>query len=349
MRTTHRINLENASSMSGLETDSVDLVVTSPPYPMIEMWDDFFCEQSPDVTAALDDGADRGAFERMHEVLDPVWQEIDRVVKPSGMVCVNIGDATRKLGDTFRQFPNHVRVVDAFNRLEFDVLPDILWRKPTNSANKFMGSGMIPPNAYVTLEHEYILVFRQSGGPRTIQSDRTRRYESAYFWEERNDWFSDLWDDITGTFQDLLNPNLRDRAASFPVSIPYRLINMFSLQGDTVLDPFWGTGTTSLAAMMSARNSIGYELNPSFVDVFDEQLDTLPELTDRMNERRVERHRSYVEARDRDNFGYENEFYDTPVKTSQEEQLRFYGVNDCQKTGSTYTLSHEPWTNGSSQ
>ncbi len=163
METTHRVVVDDARSLSALEDDSVDLVVTSPPYPMIEMWDDLFTTLEPAIGDALEAGDGQAAFDAMHAELEAVWDELERVVVDGGIVCLNVGDATRSLDDSFRVYPNHARVLEAFEARGFDPLPDVLWRKPTNSAAKFMGSGMIPPNAYVTLEHEYILIFRNGG------------------------------------------------------------------------------------------------------------------------------------------------------------------------------------------
>src|SRR5690606_1592163 len=141
----------------------------------------------------------------------------------------------------------------AFIRLGFANMPNILWRKQTNAPNKFMGSGMLPAGAYVTLEHEWILVFRKAG-KRTFRSEAEKklRRESAFFWEERNTWFSDLWD-LKGVKQKITNSGSRDRSAAYPFELPYRLINMYSVKGDIVLDPFLGTGTTALAAMATER------------------------------------------------------------------------------------------------
>ena len=131
--------------------------------------------------------------------------------------------------------------------------------------NKFMGSGMLPAGAYATLEHEYILILRK-GNKREFKSkeDKLRRQQSAFFWEERNVWFSDIWEDLKGTKQNNIDKHIRERSGAYPFELPYRIINMFSLRGDTVLDPFLGTGTTTLACMATARNSIGYEVNPNF-------------------------------------------------------------------------------------
>ena len=189
MATTHRVTVGDARELA-LPDESVELVVTSPPYPMIEMWDDLFADLVPAAGEALDSGDGEAAFEAMHDALDAVWTELERVLVPGGIACINVGDATRTVGGRFRVYPNHARITDAFEGLGFDPLPDVLWRKPANSAAKFMGSGMVPPNAYVTLEHEYVLVFRK-GARRSFEPGSTRRYESAFFWEERNRWFTD--------------------------------------------------------------------------------------------------------------------------------------------------------------
>ncbi len=252
--------------MDAIADASVHLVVTSPPYPMIEMWDGCFSAMDPTVDGHLARGNGAAAFGRMHDQLDAVWRECARVLVAGGFLCINIGDATRSLAGEFALHPNHARVITAALALGLTPLPDILWRKPTNAPNKFMGSGMLPAGAYVTYEHEYILIFRK-GGKRVFSStdEKDRRAISAYFWEERNLWFSDLWAGVVGAGQ-VIDVATRKRSAAFPVEIPYRLINMYSLQGDVVLDPFSGTGTTRIAAMASARNSIGFELDAS-VDV----------------------------------------------------------------------------------
>ncbi|NHN48429.1 site-specific DNA-methyltransferase [Halostella sp. JP-L12] len=347
METTHEVHVGDARSMAELADDSVELVVTSPPYPMIEMWDETFASLDPAVGEALDAADGDRAFDLMHDLLDEVWAEVARVLVPGGIACVNVGDATRSIGDSFQQFPNHVQVTETFRDLGFQALPDVLWRKPTNKASKFMGSGMLPPNAYVTLEHEYVLVFR-NGGSRRFEPNATRRYESAYFWEERNEWFSDVWTDVRGRTQELddaVDPELRERSGAYPLAIPYRLVNMYSVRGDTVLDPFWGTGTTTAAAMASARNSVGYELSPSFVEAFDDYVDDVPALSNAINERRLADHREFVaEVRaDGDSLGYEAEHYDAPVRTKQEREIRLYSAADVRQTETGYAATHEPF------
>ncbi|WP_135534593.1 DNA-methyltransferase [Halostella pelagica] len=347
METTHEVTVGDARSMDGLADDSVELVVTSPPYPMIEMWDESFAALDPDVESALAEGDGDRAFDLMHGVLEDVWAEVARVLAPGGIACVNVGDATRSIGGRFQCFPNNVRVTETFRDLGFHPLPDVLWRKPTNKASKFMGSGMLPPNAYVTLEHEYVLVFR-NGDSRSFEPKADRRYESAYFWEERNEWFSDVWTDVRGRDQSLDaagDPDRRERSGAFPLTIPYRLINMYSVYGDTVLDPFWGTGTTTAAAMASARNSVGYELSEAFVEAFDEYVDELPEHSRSVTERRLTDHREFVaeERADGGSFGYDAENYDVPVRTKQERSLQLYSMSGIRRTETGYAATHEPY------
>jgi len=344
METRHRVLVGDARRLSQVDDDSVELVVTSPPYPMVEMWDDLFSELNPAVAEHLDRGHGRDAFARMHEELDAAWEEVSRVLVDGGIACVNIGDATRTVDGSFRVFQNHSRVIDAFERRGFEPLPEILWRKPTNSGAKFMGSGMVPPNAYVTLEHEYILVFRNGTGSRHFEPGAKRRYEAAYFWEERNRWFSDVWTDVRGELQTLERGDLRERSAAYPFEIPYRLVNMYSVYGDTVLDPFWGTGTTSLAAMVAGRHSVGCERDEEFVRVFEDRVGNVPEYSHDVVERRLAEHREFVEQRAGGEaaFEYEADNYAFPVTTKQEQSIQLYAVSEVRDTDSGYRVSHEP-------
>jgi DNA modification methylase len=328
LETTHRVTVGDARDLS-LPDESIELAVTSPPYPMIEMWDDLFATLVPDAGSALAAGNGQAAFDAMHDALDEVWAELDRVLVPGGIACINVGDATRKVDGRFRVYPNHARITDAFEGMGFDPLPDVLWHKPSNSAAKFMGSGMVPPSAYVTLEHEYVLVFRK-GSRRSFEPGATNRYESAFFWEERNRWFTDLWTDVRGRVQDLAAEELRDRAAAYPFEIPYRLINMYSVYGDTVLDPFWGTGTTTLAAMVAGRNSVGYELDREFLAHFDERVAGVPDLSRTVIADRLDAHHEFVSdcRADGDELRYDADHYDVPVRTKQERKIRFYEASD---------------------
>ncbi|GGL52609.1 DNA-methyltransferase [Halocalculus aciditolerans] len=338
MRTRHTVTVGDARSLP-LPDDSVELVVTSPPYPMVEMWDEAFGALDDRVAPALDRGDGDAAFDAMHDVLDDAWDEVARVLVDGGIACVNVGDATRTL-DSFELYPNHERVVRAFRERGFDQLPGVLWRKPTNSAAKFMGSGTLPPNAYVTLEHEHVLVFR-NGRRRSFPPGDDDRYGAAYFWEERNEWFSDLWTDIRGKRQ-ALDGDARERSAAFPLELPFRLINMYSAYGDTVLDPFWGTGTTTTAAMVAGRHSVGVERLPDLVDAFREHTDEVPGLSTAIQSERLDDHRAFVDARreDGDTPGYDATYYDFPVVTKTERDIRLYAVDDVEPTPDGYVADH---------
>ncbi len=340
METDHRVVTGDARDLD-LPDDSVELVVTSPPYPMIEMWDDIFTDLDPAVGEALDDGDGDRAFDLMHDVLDEVWAEVVRVLVPGGIVCVNVGDATRSIGDGFRSFPNHSEITGRLTDRGLRALPDVLWRKPSNSATKFMGSGMLPPNAYPTLEHEHVLVFR-NGERRSFPPGDDARYESAYFWEERNRWFSDLWD-LPGEAQDV-DEGVRDRSGAFPFELPARLVAMFSAYGDTVLDPFVGTGTTTLAAMVAGRNSVGYDRDGELLGTLADRVADAPERSRRRAADRLLSHREWVARRRAEGKepGYDAVHYDTVVNTKQERRIRFYEVERVAATDEGYRATHVP-------
>jgi len=326
MKTNHKIIFSNSKKMDDVPSESVDLMVTSPPYPMIEMWDEMFAQQSSSVKKALEKGDGPNAFELMHQVLDPVWNEVFRVLKYGGFACINIGDATRTINGNFALYPNHIRILKCALELGFSALPCILWRKQTNAPNKFMGSGMLPAGAYVTLEHEYILILRK--GPKREfkkEGDKKTRRESAIFWEERNSWFSDVWFDVKGTPQALNDKDSRLRSAAYPFEVVYRLINMYSAKGDMVLDPFLGTGTTTAAAIASGRNSIGYEIDPSLENIIDRIKDVIVDSSRQLIRKRLAKHMEFVVDRlkTKGGFKYENAYYGFPVMTAQEKELIF--------------------------
>ncbi len=319
--------------MGSLPSRSVHLVVTSPPYPMIEMWDAVFAAQDATIGAALGKNDGWSAFRTMHAVLDRVWTEVHRVLVDGGIACINIGDATRTIRDDFALYPNHARVLTALLKLGFTPLPAILWRKQTNAPNKFMGSGMLPTGAYVTLEHEYVLIVRKGSRREFLSGQaKSRRRGSSFFWEERNTWYSDVWFDLKGATQKLSRRNARDRSGAFPLELPYRLISMFSVKGETVLDPFAGTGTTTLAAAATARNSVGYEIDPNLAALVGDGMKSIVRVANARIDERLETHAAFVtdrfEAKGR--FGYRNAHYGFPVVTRQEVELlldRLVGVD----------------------
>ena len=319
--------------MRPLADESIDLVVTSPPYPMIEMWDESFTTNDPRIAGLLEVADGAGAFARMHEQLDAVWRECLRVLRPGAFVCINIGDATRTLGGSFRLYSNHARVVTGLESLGMRSLPLVLWRKQTNAPNKFMGSGMLPAGAYVTLEHEYILIFRK-GDKRLFDGDgAARRRASAIFWEERNQWFSDVWD-FKGARQPLPANEARSRSAAFPLELAHRLVNMYSLQGDCVLDPFLGTGTTAAACALNGRNSVGFEQSSELAPIIRETLAAMNRTANRLVAERLAAHRRFLreyEERRGEPPRHTNTACGFPVVTGQERELQLLGLTDLRE------------------
>lgn len=324
METTHTILIQDAAKMDEIPSDSIDLIVTSPPYPMIEMWDSLFAGRDKALALALQKKQGPKAFELMHQMLDAVWDEAFRVLKKGGFACINIGDAVRTLQSDFAVYSNHTRILRHLLQIGFTALPMIIWRKQTNAPNKFMGSGMLPAGAYVTLEHEYILILRK-GGKREFSkaSEKQGRNQSAIFWEERNLYFSDIWFDIKGSRQDLHDKELRKRSAAFPFELAYRLINMYSVKGDIVLDPFMGTGTTLAAAMTAARNSIGCEIEKGFLDPIIEIKNNIIRLAREITENRLKAHLLFISERTAAGkpIKHMNLPYGFPVITRQEKEL----------------------------
>ena len=331
--TRHELLIGDSREIKRIPSQSIDLVVTSPPYPMIEMWDGLFSELNSEIGEELSKGNGLTAFELMHRELDKTWREVFRVLKKGGIACINVGDATRKIGEHFTLYPNHARIIQEAIKIGFEPLPLIIWRKPTNSPTKFMGSGMLPPNAYVTLEHEYILILRKKGRRKleTLEEKKLRR-QSGFFWEERNKWFSDVWDDVGGVSQSLshVNANIRKRSAAFPLELAYRLINMFSVYKDTVLDPFVGTGTTIMAAAGLGRNSVGIEIDNSLYPVIEKNLGRSVKIAEKRLEKRLKDHLEFVEKHGKE-LKYMNHNIGMPVKTKQETEIHFYLLKELVK------------------
>lgn len=348
--TDHKLLIGDARNLNLIKNESIDLVVTSPPYPMIEMWDRVFILQNPRIKTLLKNLDGSGAFELMHRELDKAWNEVFRVLKPGGIACINIGDATRTVNGLFQMFTNHSRILQYFTHKGCVALPGILWRKQTNAPNKFMGSGMLPPGAYVTLEHEFILILRKGGKKEFNTSyQKQQRRESAFFWEERNLWFSDVWEDLKGKNQRFNHGRQRERSGAYPFELAHRLINMFSVKGDTVLDPFVGTGTTMLAAMCNGRNSIGLEIDGSFEEIITSQCENIVHFSNEIIRKRLENHLDFITKRTENGkeTKYKNEYYGFPVITRQEVKLKLNLLENIQKNGNLgYTVFYKEGTAG---
>ena len=171
-------------------------------------------------------------------------------------------------------------------------------------------------------------------GPRT-EEEKKVRHESALFWEERNVWYSDVWMDIKGTDQALPGALSRLRSASYPFELAYRLINMYSVKGDVVLDPFLGTGTTVAAAMTSGRNSIGVEIDRDFREIIRPMAYEIVDFSNEYIHNRIVRHYEFVENRKKASgpLRYTNRCYGCPVVTSQEQQAILNDLEDVRDRG----------------
>lgn len=340
----HTIFFGAAQDMDRIDDSSINLVVTSPPYPMIEMWDEIMSKQNPEIENAIKTNKPRLAFELMHRELDKVWAECWRVLKEGAFLCINIGDATRSINGEFALYNNNARIIQACESLGFTGLPNILWRKTTNAPNKFMGSGMLPCGAYVTLEHEWILIFRK-GGKRTYKGTEEKeiRRMSSFFWEERNVWFSDVWE-INGVKQIIDNAPSRQRNASFPLEIPYRLISMFSQKDDIILDPFIGLGTTTIASILLERNSVGYEIDLLLKPLLENIIGSIDiDKCNAVTRSRYQRHIDFLKERAKagKEVKYENPTLGCKVMTGQETNLVFHYLKDVRLLESDEKIKYD--------
>lgn len=340
--TTHKLYFADSRKLDFIQDNSIDLVMTSPPYPMIEMWDEMFFNQNKEIKTQFQNNNGNEMFDLMHNELDKVWKELNRVVKKGGFVVINIGDATRTINNHFQLYSNHSRITEDFINLGFDVLPLILWKKTANTPNKFMGSGMLPSGAYITLEHEYILIFRKGKRDFKTEQEKQNRRESAYFWEERNTWFSDIWE-LKGVKQDLKNDKTRARSAGYCIDLPYRIINMFSCKGDMVLDPFLGTGTTIFASAIAERNSIGIELDNNFNEIIKNGFDNLRVQGNKIINERLQKHKEFIEkyTKEKQKPKYHNNNLDVDVITNQETMIELNYINNLSFNNNCFQVNYK--------
>jgi len=242
--------------MSEVDAGSVALVVTSPPYWAIK-----------DYGVPGQIGYGQGLHEYLRD-LSSVWRECFRALRDGGRLCVNVGDqfARASLYGRYRIIPLHAEVICQCGEAGFDFLGSIIWRKKTTMNTTggavVMGSYPYPPNGIVEIDYEHILLFRKPG--RSPKAPSQVKRESALSREEWKRYFSGHWD-VGGARK-------KGHEAPFPEEIPFRLIRMFSFAGDTVLDPFLGTGTTAKVALDLGRNAIGYDISAEYVEISRKRL-----------------------------------------------------------------------------
>jgi site-specific DNA-methyltransferase (adenine-specific) len=249
-QTSHRLVNGDSRDLSFIDDKSVHLVVTSPPYWNLKKYN-----ENPNQLGHIND------YETFLSELEKVWKHVFRILVPGGrLVCV-VGDvcvARRHFGRHL-VFPLHADICVRCRRIGFDNLNPILWHKIANASyevpngSKFLGKPY-EPNAIIKNDMEFILMQRKPGGYRKPTNEQ--RKESKISKDEFNQWFQQIWN-IPGA-------STRQHPAPFPLELAKRLVRMFSFVGDTVLDPFCGSGTTMIAAIRTGRNSVGVEIDSEY-------------------------------------------------------------------------------------
>lgn len=264
--TSHRMVLGDARNMTGIADGSVHLIVTSPPYWTLKEY-----RETEGQLGHVDD------YEEFLSNLDRVWSECLRILVPGGrLVCV-VGDvclSRRKNNGRHTVVPLHSSISEHCRRIGFDGLAPIIWHKIANAIFEAGGNGAgflgkpYEPNAVLKNDIEYVLMLRKPGGYRSPNLDT--RLLSLISAKNHHRWFQQIWTDIKGA-------STRAHPAPYPLELAERLVRMFSFVGDTVLDPFTGTGTTNLAAGRWGRDSIGIEIDPHYLAMATERLSPLVE------------------------------------------------------------------------
>lgn len=253
--TTHRLRAGDARRLDWIPDESVHLVLTSPPYWTLKDYEP--------VSGQLGDVED---YEEFLRELDAVWSHCSRVLVPGGRVCCVVGDVClpRRLDGRHRVMPLHADIQVRSRRLGLDPLTPILWHKIANGASEAEGNGAgyygkpFQPGGVVKNDVEYIIFLRKEGY-RSV--GREQKVLSMLSRDEVSSWFRSIWADVPGA------STRKGHPAPFPVELAERLIRMFSFAGDVVLDPFVGSGTTTVAALRTGRNSIGVDVVPQYLQL----------------------------------------------------------------------------------
>jgi DNA modification methylase len=266
--THHKLILGDARKLGGIGDGSVHLVLTSPPYWTLKEYN-----KIPGQLGGIAD------YERFLDELDRCWRECFRVLVPRGRLIVVVGDVllSRRKHERHQAIPLHADTQIRCRRLGFDNLAPIYWYKIASAAYEAEGNGAgflgkpYEPNAVVKHDVEYILMERKPGAYRS--PDPMTRLLSIIPADKHSIWFRQVWEDVKGE-------STRHHPAPFPEELANRLIRMFSFVGDTVLDPFVGTGTTMVAAARAGRNSLGVEIDPEYYTFARDRLNkALPSMT----------------------------------------------------------------------
>jgi site-specific DNA-methyltransferase (adenine-specific) len=256
MRTHHSVITGDSRVMNELKNESVHLVVTSPPYWQLK-------DYGTDNQIGFHE-----SYENYINNLNLVWAECHRVLHKGCRLCINIGDqfARAVYYGRYKVIPIRTEIIKFCETIGFDYMGAIIWKKVatmnTSGGGAVMGSFPYPRNGILKIDYEFILIFKKQGN--APKPSAAQKKLSVMTTEEWNEYFSGHWH-FSGVKQD-------QHLAMFPEELPKRLIKMFSFAGETVLDPFLGSGTTALAAKNLNRNSVGYEINPNFIPIIRQKL-----------------------------------------------------------------------------
>ena len=265
MKTNHKIINGDSRKMNLLSDNAVHLIITSPPYWQLK-------DYGTETQIGFNDN-----YEDYINNLNLVWNECHRVLYPGCRLCINIGDqfARSVYYGRYKVIPIRTEIIKFCETIGFDYMGAVIWQKVTTTNTTggatIMGSFPYPRNGILKLDYEFILLFKKPGIP--PKPTKEQKILSTISKDEWNTYFSGHWY-FTGAKQN-------GHIAMFPIDLPIRLIKMFSFVGETVLDPFLGSGTTSLAARNLGRNSIGYEINSEFLQIIKGKLNIdQPDLTE---------------------------------------------------------------------
>ncbi len=251
--TSHRLRLGDGRDLADLTPESVHLVLTSPPYWTLKEY-----RKSDGQMGHIAD------YDEFLRELDKVWKHCFRALVPGGRLICVVGDvclSRRRNGGRHTVVPLHASIQEHCRKIGFDNLAPIIWHKISNAAYEVEngGGGFLgkpyEPNAVIKNDIEFILMERKPGGYRTPSI--STKILSVISAEEHKRWFQQIWTGVTGA-------STREHPAPYPIELAERLVRMFSFVGDTVLDPFMGTGTTTVAAAKNGRNSIGCEIDEHY-------------------------------------------------------------------------------------
>jgi site-specific DNA-methyltransferase (adenine-specific) len=256
IKTNHKIIIGDSRNMAELKNNSAHLVITSPPYWQLKDY------------GSSDQIGFNDSYQDYINNLNLVWKECFRVLDNGCRLCINIGDqfARSVYYGRYKVIPIRTEIIKFCETIGFDYMGAIIWQKATTmnttGGATIMGSFPYPRNGIIKLDYEFILIFKKMGDSPKISKEIKEK--SKLTKEEWNQYFTGHWN-FSGARQD-------KHLAMFPEELPKRLVKMFSFVGDNVLDPFLGSGTTTLAAKNLGRNSIGYEINKNFLPIIREKI-----------------------------------------------------------------------------